>query len=819
MADPPSDSSQSASKATPVCLEDGYLLERQILSTAMDAAEYEVRLSVLGVAGIVVNPPKTPANKKGKSRKHRKNSVLKDPSKISAAVALSRKNQQDTIVSPLSKPFNQASRESKTDRYVAIWSSSDNASEADPTFKFQTHLRSIDLEQPADAGTSCDTPKSHENVDLIVALSEDSEFSDKALPVGMASLSLSSHLYRRGKHIVDLPLLPIKNKGIHEGKEQLNQNVITLSESSKMKESASRRKGLRNPFTKKCTPGIFEGKKVSLEQQRVFHDIYKIDPSGDSIIRVQLEVLHKITCETTQRTSAHSHLQSKPLTVRSKHSFQSSATPVHQNVASSDELSYSSFEGGDDYVTSVEVTTKSSYVGEKEKYRDTVRIQFSNGREARIFPSEVSRKITENQEMANVNTSIPKQNSSAVLDALLPSVSVSEQELAVDTPSWPSLNESISESKEEIITTQSYDSQTKSAISFAEDLEEKEEKPSESPPGIFTNGCNGVMTAYMKEFGGDDLTVGDRTFYTRHGGTTLGNNTFETLQSIDFWTIDGWCTVGKELLNGEIPNVYEGKSVVSEADDSLERRILGWKRHLRRMKSEAATEEMLSQGRGTFDDTTVSDGDSQSNPAAVSLMRQTRTNDSTNNTFDTHSSVQSAKPSTNKSDKNHGSPARVDSIGQIQKDEAKTSSSVLDQQKTPNISQRVAGMFSWQRAPSTPNEVQYEPFGKDGDVPRVVGKDIERTDSCGDITEITQDVVLNGNGATRLLRSDKVPLMNGALTGCFCPNHPDDYSLMSLAAKTNDENYFAEYDDYSFVAPTTSVGPEEGSSSSSRAEI
>jgi hypothetical protein len=279
-----------------------------------------IRVNVLGVAGITVDRNKCNdiCRKKGQPA---------PPKKMRAVVAVARGSQiqgttipskllarspnDDVIVAGTavdgdeSLPVNGSRRgddeqTQDTDwdnlhRHVAVWASEDNLS-LGSLMTFDACLSTsttVDKRGSTALVSSKYVPKSFE---LIVALTEDSKaYNEVALPFGVANINISGDECPQGETIVlDLPVLSLMQaKPLASNENGLASYQMIAMKPKKAESGVARKKrgALGRLFRKKndtkspSTPSIAERSR--------FTEAYSTDPSGDAILRVQLQVIKK----------------------------------------------------------------------------------------------------------------------------------------------------------------------------------------------------------------------------------------------------------------------------------------------------------------------------------------------------------------------------------------------------------------------------------------------------------------------------------------------------------------------------------------------
>jgi hypothetical protein len=211
-----------------------------------------------------------------------RNSYIKGMTALSKRLTKSPAN--DVVVGQAGVPddetaSNTTGSSNSRQRNVAVWTSSDKNT-LGSVVKFEANL--------ASSGKGKAVPRSFE---LIVALAEDNDNEHKvALPLGVASLAISGDECRNGKSLkLDLPVLglsaaaPLKGRN---GKGIYDYPMIAISR--KPKDLPRKRTALHRLFHRQ--------RKTKLPSQLsrgAFARVYSMDSTGDAVLRIALEVYEK----------------------------------------------------------------------------------------------------------------------------------------------------------------------------------------------------------------------------------------------------------------------------------------------------------------------------------------------------------------------------------------------------------------------------------------------------------------------------------------------------------------------------------------------
>lgn len=255
-----------------------------------------VRVTVLGLAGITVDrskcrdkvmstvAPAQPTQMKSIVAFSR-NSIIKGMTTQSKP--LTRSPSDDIVVGQQGKiqddetATNTTNTADRPQRHVAVWSSDTGILGSVVTF--EANLQSV--------GDQRFAPMSF---DLMIALTEDDDKEHKiALPFGVASLAISGGECKNGRPVqLDLPVLslaaarPPANKAVGWKGGFSGYPMIAISPLPK--EMPTKRTALQRLFQRQKKP------KVPNEAVRqAFASAYSMDPNGDAILRVSLEVYER----------------------------------------------------------------------------------------------------------------------------------------------------------------------------------------------------------------------------------------------------------------------------------------------------------------------------------------------------------------------------------------------------------------------------------------------------------------------------------------------------------------------------------------------
>lgn len=180
-------------------------------------------------------------------------------------------------------------------RHVAVWASDDNRTLGSlVTFDACLSTSSLDQQNSTASVSSKYVPKSFE---LIVALSDDSKANNKvALPFGVANINISGDECPAGETIVlDLPILSLMQARPIASNENgmASYQMIAIKPKKAEADVAPQKQGaFGRLFGKKRDKK--SPRTPSIAKRSRFTEAYSADPSGDAILRVQLQVIEKV---------------------------------------------------------------------------------------------------------------------------------------------------------------------------------------------------------------------------------------------------------------------------------------------------------------------------------------------------------------------------------------------------------------------------------------------------------------------------------------------------------------------------------------------
>lgn len=264
-----------------------------------------VRVKVIGLAGIQVH--------ENASRR----SYPRPPNRMKAVLAVARgqKIKATTRLSePLTEPNSTAAKiwtdsPEKTNRHLAFWQSDsgDDSSALGASLEFEARLDRLDIGAGAHCGSSQYIPKTF---DLIAALTEDTHHPRKvALPIGIASLPVSGS--DNGAILaMDLPVLTLKqanplveDKNGLQGFQMISiEDKDTATKLPTKKSNFGRLMG-KSPADDKCQ------RVPSVAERKSFSNAFYLDPIGDAVLRVQLQVIEKPNAFLSRPKSSLSNSQ------------------------------------------------------------------------------------------------------------------------------------------------------------------------------------------------------------------------------------------------------------------------------------------------------------------------------------------------------------------------------------------------------------------------------------------------------------------------------------------------------------------------------
>lgn len=347
-----------------------------------------VRVTILGLAGITVDKSKCRTTfTKGKTK-----DLPAPPSKMKAVVAFSRSStihgtttlskglaqspseaivvstgQEEGVETPehrhsrrgeddtatQSSQSSRSSEGSRPLRHIAVWAS-DCAMGSTVSFEASLHRSDKNVGVEQSRASSPFVPKSFE---LTVALTEDDNESNKiALPCGVTSLAIAGDECKGGKAVsLDLPVLNLaqarplaSNKNGLGGFPMIGLAPMSSDPGPAGQEPGKKKKsnGLQRLFKKNGSE-----KLPSISERKAFLSAYSMDPTGDAVLRVALEVyekgsdLEQILLERRQRSFSSRSLSPSVSSSRSPKSIQVSsvvAPPPVKEIIASDSFSTTS---------------------------------------------------------------------------------------------------------------------------------------------------------------------------------------------------------------------------------------------------------------------------------------------------------------------------------------------------------------------------------------------------------------------------------------------------------------------------------------------
>ena len=278
-----------------------------------------IRINVLGIAGIAVDRRKC-------NDICRKGSHPSPPENMKAVVAVARGSQIHGTTTP-SKPLSrspdhdvivagtavdgdesvtvngirhgddeetQGTDMNNLHRHVAVWTGADHLSLGSlMTFDACLSSSSLDQRNSIASVSSQYVPKSF---DLMVALTGDSKAYNKvALPFGVANINISGDECPRGETIVlDLPILSLLQAKPFASNDNglASYQMIAIRPKKAGADVAPQKRGAFGRFFRKKSDKKSPLIPTIAERSR-FTEVYSPDPSGDAILRVQLQVVEK----------------------------------------------------------------------------------------------------------------------------------------------------------------------------------------------------------------------------------------------------------------------------------------------------------------------------------------------------------------------------------------------------------------------------------------------------------------------------------------------------------------------------------------------
>lgn len=243
--------------------------------------EHMVHVNVLGVAGIVVN-------KKACQNTTGNNHLPPPPDRMRMVVGIAeRGSDKMSSVTTFSKsliPSPNGEVGKGKHRHVAVWASNNEG--LTPGSLISSDPLTLDR-------VTYGNPKSRYKpkfFDLTVALAKDSKPEENfAIPIGVANLKVNGDFVSHGEMVtMDLPVYSVQQ--VQETKNLTNPEGISSSEAPfiKLKKIDTRRDGGKGIFQRKSAhrDSVFP----TQEERSALSLVYSIDPTGDSMIRVQVRV-------------------------------------------------------------------------------------------------------------------------------------------------------------------------------------------------------------------------------------------------------------------------------------------------------------------------------------------------------------------------------------------------------------------------------------------------------------------------------------------------------------------------------------------------
>ena len=263
-------------------LFNGTAKRADVPKQSLAQATHIVRLNVLGLQGIHIEK---------KDEKMQSAGNRCSPKEMKAVVAVSR-GQKIKATTPPSEPLSklrnrvgklQKDSRGDTYRYSAHWNSSRGA-----LLEFDVTLNRLNI-GGGEQSSSQFLPKGY---DLTAALTEDTLHKQKvALPIGIAELVVSGN--NNGEILVmDLPLRRLND--VHPGDNDQNglHGFPMISINDKKHKSVTPRRLSLGRWARNI-PDDESQKVPSICDRKVFSSVYGLDPVGDSVLRVQVQVIEK----------------------------------------------------------------------------------------------------------------------------------------------------------------------------------------------------------------------------------------------------------------------------------------------------------------------------------------------------------------------------------------------------------------------------------------------------------------------------------------------------------------------------------------------
>ena len=276
---------------------------------------FVIRVTFLGVAGILANPPRTDKYESQTESSQQLHFPL--PSNLRAVASISRTyksgGKPSGLSNCLSKPLSHEGDKSSAspaepERFVAVWN--DDCKEVNQRLINKTNDVAFEAELvPAQRDSTKYAPKTFcVTLGLVADTEEDETPNDGgkeaspmvAIPIGFSNLTITGEETLNGrKKQVDLPLTSINNLvgpfGVESPLIKITKADFAISEEKKQKPNMVKRmfkKGTKSAdVADNDASSIFElGRPPNNEERNRFLERFSVDQSGDAIVRVALEV-------------------------------------------------------------------------------------------------------------------------------------------------------------------------------------------------------------------------------------------------------------------------------------------------------------------------------------------------------------------------------------------------------------------------------------------------------------------------------------------------------------------------------------------------
>ena len=264
-------------------LFNGTAKRAEIPKQSLPRTTHVVRLNILGLQGVCIEK---------KDQKVSSSNGRGSPKEMKAIVAVSRgENIKATTPpsEPLSMPRKRVGKIPKesqpgTNRYSASWGSSQG-----PLLEFEVTLNRLNIGDSQQSSSQF-LPKGY---DLTAALTEDTLHKQKvALPIGVAELVVSGD--NIGEVLsMDLPLRSLNV--VHPGDSDQNglHGFPMISINDKKHKAETKPMRIRLGRWARNIPDDESQKVPSVCDRKAFSSVYGLDPSGDAVLRVQVQVIEK----------------------------------------------------------------------------------------------------------------------------------------------------------------------------------------------------------------------------------------------------------------------------------------------------------------------------------------------------------------------------------------------------------------------------------------------------------------------------------------------------------------------------------------------